>query len=182
MQFKVLEEEITYTGTELRSGWPAGRAAVTGDVAVGFVGPCRVDNENLVDLEDARAGTFIAADSMAHVIAEHACGLETAVLRQRLLVAMLCERLAEHDIDVRRDGDDVYFENRKLTVSIAAPSGRSSLIHLGINIDPAGAPVPTVGLRELGVEPRSLLSDLLAGYAAELESCRHAEGKVRSVP
>lgn len=196
MHFEVLDQEIPYTGKELRSGWVAARSGAAGegevvpedgavvpeDGAVGFVGRCTVENQDLVDLEDARAGTFIAAAKMAHVIAEHPCSLQTAVLRQRLLVAILCDCLAEFDIRVRRDGDDVYYDDRKLTVSIAAPSGRSSVIHLGINIDPEGAPVPAVGLEELGVEPRQLLMQLLERYAAELQSCRHAEGKVRRVP
>lgn len=183
MQFTVLVGDVAYTGRELRSGWARAQAgAPCDDVAVGFVGPCRVENKDLVDLEDARAGTFIAAARMAHVIAEHPCTLESAVLRQRLMVALLCECLAGFDIVVRRDGDDVYYRDRKLTVSIAAPSKRSSLIHLGINVDPAGAPVPAVGLEELGVEPRRLLESLLARYATELESCRHAGGKVREVP
>jgi hypothetical protein len=55
------------------------------------------------------------------------------------------------------------------------------LIHLGINVDPSGAPVPAVGLAEMGVEPRTLLHDLLSNYAAELASAAHAATKVRSV-
>lgn len=120
---------------------------------------------------------------MAHVIIEHpGCDLRTAVLRQRLLVALLVERLREGGHDVRRDGDDVYLGNRKLTVSIAAPAARSALIHLGINVDPDGAPVPAVGLRAMDIEPRGLLTELLGRYIVEIDACRHAETKVRTVP
>lgn len=183
MQYKVLDKTITYTGTELRSGWIYDRTGLDGDAAVGFVGPCRVPNENLVDLDDARAGTFIEAVSMAHVIVEHpGCDLETMVWRQRMLVVILCELLGGKGFDVRRSGDDVFYDERKLTVSIAAPGPDGSLIHLGINVDPGGAPVPAVGLQELAVDPLPLVDELLGLYVRELASARHATTKVRPVP
>ena len=183
MKFSVLTDEIPYTGKELRQGWVREMTGLEGDAAAAFTGPCRVDNEDLVDMDDARAGEYIESALMAHVIVEHpGCPLAEAVLRQRLLVCILCEILGDRIDDVTRDGDDIYIGKRKLTVSIAAPSRSSSLIHLGINIDPAGAPVPAVGLGELGADADGVLRAVLDRYRAELESCRHAEGKVRTVP
>ncbi len=180
--FRILEGSLTYTGLELRSGWVADRTGLPGDAAVGFVGPCDVPTEHLVDLDDARAGFFIRAASMAHVIVEHpGCSLAEGVLRQRLLVCILVDVLRERDVSARRDGDDVYCDDRKLTVSIAAPSPESCLIHLGINVDPDGAPVPAVGLLELKLDPRDVLNELLGRYARELESAAHAARKVRGV-
>ncbi|HEU4364663.1 MAG TPA: DUF366 family protein [Candidatus Krumholzibacteria bacterium] len=178
--FRILDGVVPYTGLELRSGWVAARTGLAGDAAAAFVGPCEVPNEHLVDLDDARAGAFIRAASMAHVIAEHrGCRLAQAVLRQRLLVCILAEVLGTPR--VRRDGDDLYCEGRKLTVSIAAPCPRGSLIHLGINVDPTGAPVPAVGLDELKLDAVSVQTELLARYARELASIAHAETKVRTV-
>jgi uncharacterized protein len=178
--FRILDGEVAYSGLELRSGWVERMTGLSGDAAAGFVGPCDVPNAHLVDLDDARAGSFIRAASMAHVIAEHpGCGLEGAVLRQRLLVCILCEALGGRGL--RRDGDDLYHNGRKLTVSIAAPSPGSSLIHLGINVDPAGSPVPAAGLAELGLDPRGVLNELLERYARELASIAHAQTKVRTV-
>ncbi len=181
IQFRILDGEIAYTGVELKSGWVAARTGLSGDAAAGFVGPCHVPTENLVDLDDARAGTFIKAASMAHVIVEHACPLDVAVLRQRLLVALLGELLRKRGKRMRREGDDLYYDDRKLTVSIAAPGPSTCLIHLGINIDPAGAPVPAVGLLEMRVEPREILGELLACYRDELQTVAHAATKVRTV-
>ncbi len=179
----MLESTIVYTGRELRSGWVHDQTGFAGDSAAGFVGPCHVANEDLVDLDDARAGTFIKAVSMAHIIIEHPeCELETTVWRQRMLVSLLCEILHEKGLGVRRSGDDVYYNERKLTVSIAAPGPDATLIHLGINVDPGGAPVSAVGLEEMNVEPLSLIDELLACYVRELKSARHATTKVRPVP
>jgi len=180
--YRILGGVVGYEGTELRSGWVRERTGLDGDAAAGFVGPCHVPNANLVDLDDARAGEHIHAASMAHVIVEHPyCPLELAVLRQRILVALLGEILAASGRVARRDGDDLYYDDRKLTVSIAAPSPKASLIHLGINVDPAGAPVPAVGLEELGLEPGALLDRLLARYARELSTAAHAATKVKTV-
>ena len=180
--FRILEGETPYTGAELRSGWVALHTGLSGDAAAGFVGYCHVPTENLVDLDDARAGFFIKAASMAHVIAEHECTLEVAVVRQRLLVAILGELLSGRGKRMRRDGDDLYYDGRKLTVSIAAPAPASCLIHLGINVDPGGAPVPAVGLSEMRIDAREVLTELLTRYGGELAAVAHAATKVRTVP
>jgi hypothetical protein len=182
LKYTILEEEVTYTGRELRGGWVRARTGFSGDAAAGFVGPCHVKNEDLVDMDDARAGAFIKSAAMAHVIVEHPrCGLGTAVLRQRILVCLLCELLGERGHRVRRSGDDAFVDERKLTVSIAAPGPRSSLIHLGVNVDPRGAPVPAVGLDEMKIDAVELLKELLDRYVKELASAAHAEKKVRPV-
>lgn len=178
--FRILDVPTPYTGLELKSGWVASATGLAGDAAAGFIGPCHVPNEHLVDLDDARAGFFIRAASMAHVIVEHpGCPLAQAVLRQRLLVCILADVISVRRL--RRDGDDLYYEGRKLTVSIAAPARGASLIHLGINVDPAGAPVPAVGLAEMKIDPATLLGELLERYAGELATMAHAETKVKTV-
>lgn len=181
--YKILEETIAYTGKELRSGWVREKTGIHGGgAAVGFVGPCHVEPEYMADLDDAKTGEGIEAAMMAHVVVEHvACSLQVAVLRQRLLVCNLCEILNERGIAVHRDGDDVFVGGRKLTVSIAAPSRRSCMIHLGIDVDPEGAPVAAVGLDEMGVAPFELLETLLDRYRKELATAAYAETKVRSV-
>jgi hypothetical protein len=183
LTYHILEEPVCYTGTELRSGWVAKKTGLSGDAAAGFFGACDVPTENLVDKDDAAAGAFIRAKLMAHVIVEHpSCPLAAAVLRQRLLICILSETLTGQGMTVHRDGDDIYLDGRKLTVSIAAPSTTGSIIHLGINIDPEGAPVSAIGLEELGINPKWLLATLLDRYRDEIASCDHAETKVRNVP
>ena len=52
---------------------------------------------------------------------------------------------------------------------------------LGVNVDPAGAPVPAVGLEELDIEPEKLAARVMEGYSAECESIEIALRKVRGV-
>jgi len=182
LTYKILDREIIYTGRELHSGWVSGQTGLSGNAAAGFFGPCRVATEDLVDLEDARAGAVIQSRRMAHVIIEMpGCSLPVAVLRQRLLVCILADILIEHHSTPRREGDDIYVQDRKLTVSIAAPYGNGCLIHLGINVDAAGAPVAAIGLADLDLDPVTLLGNLLGRFQAEMASCGHAETKVRPV-
>ena len=173
---------IAYTGHQLRSHWILDSFGLLGDAIVAFAGECDVALSEMVDLADVASGRPIKAAEMLHLIAEHFDDdLERAVLRQRLLICMAAEALsAREDVPpLRRDGDDLYEGERKLSVSIATRSPVSTLIHVGINIDPSGAPVAAVGIAEWGVDPESLARELLAAYAAELADIALARCKVR---
>jgi len=173
---------IPYTGRELRSHWILDTFGIQGDAIVAFCGPCEVELEAMVDLADVAAGQGIRSRLMLHFIAESFdTDLGKAVLRQRLLVALARELLL-HEADVRREGDDLYVAARKLSVSIATASPISTLIHLGINIDPEGAPVAAIGLEELGVDARELAGALLRAFVQELHGVQQARCKVRPVP
>jgi len=185
MQSLLSEEAITYDGTQLRSGWIEQRFGISGDAVVAFLGPCKVLTEHLVDREDQRAGATIIAAQMLHLIAEQEPpDISVAVLRQRLLVALTAELLHQRGVGegLRRYGDDIFIAERKLTVSIATTSPTTGLIHLGTNVDPTGAPVPAIGLVELGVDSADLATALLDAYVEEMAGAAHAQGKVRTVP
>jgi hypothetical protein len=145
----------------------------------------------MIDLEDLAANDIILAKDMVHFIVEHRDGdLERIALRQRLLITCAREALEEgwHLSGFVRNGDDLFVthpgERRKLTVSIATRSKAkgTGLIHLGVNVDPEGAPVPAIGLGELRVEPRAFAEDVMARYVRETASAAHAVGKVREAP
>lgn len=181
-RYKWMNERMGYSGAELRSRWVREQTGLDGDAAAVFQGPCDVPTDRLVDMDDAAAGATIVAAEMAHVIVEHpGCPLPQGVLRQRLLVCILCESLGMRGVSPRREGDDVFVDGRKLTVSIAAPAPDATLIHLGVNVNPAGAPVPAVGLDEIGVRADELLHDVMIRYGDELRSASHAVTKVREV-
>lgn len=175
------KEPLAYTGHELRSHWIYETFGIQGDAIAAFRGPCRVELSEMVDREDVLAGVGIRAAEMLHLIAEHFDrDLTRAVLRQRMLICMIAERLPGV-AEVRRDGDDLYLGERKLTVSIATASPVSTLIHVGINIDPTGAPVAAVGLGEWQIDADALAEELLGAYAAEIEDVYLATCKVRGV-
>ncbi|MBC7105140.1 MAG: DUF366 family protein [Firmicutes bacterium] len=185
MHVAVLEEPLAYDGRQLSALWAFRTLGLQGDSIVGFRGPCAVEGDRLVDLADARAGARLYSPDMLHFIAEHFHpDLEKAVLCQRLLVALVGELLAVRGRPVRRHGDDLFYAGRKLSVSIATVSRVSALIHLGLNVDAAGAPVPAVGLLEMGFAEGELLEfarTVCRAYAGELEGAYLARCKVRAV-
>ena len=184
MRTRLLEDSLCYTGAQLRSGWIQETTGLEGDAAVAFLGPCEVAREHMVDRADLEAGAEIRSPNMLHMIVEHSgLGLGHITDRQRLLIALAGEIINAHlgEALIRRDGDDLYLGDRKLSVSVATTSPESGLIHAGFNVRGEGAPVPAIGVEELGMEPREFAKKLLAAYADEIESARKASLKVKRV-
>jgi hypothetical protein len=162
-----------------------------------FIGSCLVRTEHLVDWEDRLAQDRIEAKWMVHFIGEFfgGCTLREGVLIQRFLMALMGEELnrcfAEKGTGqlCRREGDDLYITGpgqpreaeSKLSVSIVTASPVSILLHVGINIDPAGAPVPAIGLSELGIAAEEWVTRVLSRFAAEYQDVEWACAKVRPV-
>ncbi len=184
MKVRFLDERIAYTGAQLRSGWVAEASGLSGEAAVCFLGPCEVAREHMVDLVDLKAGARISSPEMLHLIVEHpGLDLSHITTRQRLLMAVAGELLNAQlgEPLINRDGDDLYLRGLKLSVSVATVSPSSGLIHSGFNVKGAGAPVPAVGLEELGVRPREFGESLLAAYAREVEGMSYAASQVKRV-
>lgn len=184
MHKKFLEIETTYDGRLLRSHWIYERTGLIGDAIVSFIGPCEVHLEQMVDLEDVARKAPIYSSLMLHFIVEHFGGdLKHMILYQRLLIVCLQEELmCEGGLaGLRRRGDDLYLEGNKLTVSIATSSPISHLIHTGINIISEGTPVPTKGLRDLGLNPQAFAVSVMNRFLDECEGINRARAKVRPV-
>jgi len=177
--------EITYTGEQLRSLWAYRTFDILGDSAVGFIGPCDVQPEQMRDLEDLKSGAGIYSERMLHFIIEHFdSDLEKTVWRQWIFMTLIVERLNRRlgSPLVVRQGSDLYERDRKLTVSIATVSPISGLIHVGINVSSRNTPVPTRGLTDLRVDPCDFGRDILAAYAEECRRIARARCKVRACP
>ena len=178
----VLDGDLDYTGAELRSHFVREQSGIAGDGVVAFAGACEVAGERLVDLEDREADDRIVAARMLHFIGEHFLApLAEMNWRLRLLAQIVRDVVEElaPGARLRREGDDLFLGERKLTVAIATATPVSRVFHLGVNIDPSGAPVPAVGLAELGIDPAALARLVLDRYAAECVSVLGAICKVR---
>jgi len=182
-QTRFLATELTYDGTQLATQWPRLVSSVTGDCVVAFLGPAAAPTENLVDLEDRRAGERITAKRMLSLIGVwFGRTLAETVLRQRLYVFLTAERLRLRGLSMLVEGDDIYTpDRRKLSVSIATVSPLAGLVHIGLNDDPTGAPVPAVGLAELGVGAADFARELLEVFEETERGIVFAAAKVRAV-
>lgn len=182
---RLLKGTHSYDGSPLAGHWAFRTHGIQGDSLLAFMGPCRVAVEALADLQDVRDEAFIYSPLMLHFVLElFGPSLEEAAVRQWLMAATVADELNARlkAVRVRRDGNDLFVAKRKLSVSVAAPTGVSVKTHLGINIDATGAPVPAVGLRDLKVDPRALAVALLARFADDHARLRGARTKVRLYP
>ena len=166
----VFKEAMSYDGSQLAPRWLYQQTQTPGECLLGiFVGPCFVPTENMVDIDDRKQGAHIRAQKMVHFIAEFSeWPLSKAVLAQNLMICWIAELLrGRASREVTRSGNDLFIDNRKLSVSIAATSGGSSLVHIGINIDPTGAPVAAIGLAELGYSTERFVMDARETFSTE---------------
>lgn len=182
--------ERIYTGIELKPHFLLTEYGLKGSALGAFIGPTLVRTEHLVDWEDRLQNERIEARRMVHFLGEFfgVASLREGVLAQRLIMAQIGQSVNEHLLKagrhealVRRDGDDLFSMGRKLSVSIVTASPVSQLLHIGINVDPEGAPVPAIGLSELGIIAEEWVPGILKGVAHEWESMDWACAKVRPV-
>ncbi|OGI19556.1 MAG: hypothetical protein A2255_02475 [Candidatus Melainabacteria bacterium RIFOXYA2_FULL_32_9] len=187
MKSKFIEEEIRYTGKELSPHWIYKNFNLIGDSIIGFTGECEVKLDNMVDISDVLSNSPIYSKKMLHFIVEHFnISLIEGILRQRLLVNIardvILDNLPKSTV-ISRQGDDLFYNKSKLSVSIATKSITSVLIHLGINIDAIGAPVEACGLKsDFNLENiEEIANNIIKNYCRENEEIMKASCKVRGV-
>ena len=184
MKTKYIDEEIKYIGSQLAPHWIYKNFNLQGDAIIAFVGECKVDLTEMVDIEDVINNEPIYSKYMLSFITEQfGIGLSEGVYRQRMLICIIKELLENRGIFVIRNGDDLMIDGKKLSVSIATKSITSVLIHTGLNILSEGAPVKASGLTsELGItDIKDFAIEVMQRYSEELEDINYACTKVRGV-
>lgn len=167
----------------MRSHWIYQTFDLQGDAIVAFSGPVEVKIESMVDMADRRDGLFISGDNMLHFIYESfGADLDRAVHLQKLLVLLAFELLKEELGErVSRNGDDIFLDGGKMTVSIATVSMVSCLIHFGMNISNEGTPLKTGAFEDCSIDSHEFAKTLLTRLTNELSSMSLATSKVRGV-
>lgn len=182
-----LEQNLKYDGTQLRHLWAYLNFGILGDSIVAFQGPCDISFDHMVDGEDLNAKAEIRGANMLHFIVEKFdISLFAMVASQRLLSAIVKDLLQEMSkakaAELRREGDDLFLQDKKLSISIATLSNMSAMMHFAVNITNEGTPVPTLSLEDLNVKPEVFAKQLMQRFAEEIQSIADATRKVRSVP
>ncbi len=168
MKYKILPGSLDYDGSAISSLWAYELEGIQEDSILAFRGRCDVMINHMIDLEDRRMGDEIFSTDMLHFIIEHfdSTDMKLIYARQRLFTCLVAEVLSSCGVSTSRQGDDLFFNGKKLTVSIASTSAVSSKIHFGINVfhDHYGC------LSEAGVkEPGSLPGDICRRYVQEMD-------------
>lgn len=178
-----VEKSMRYTGAELRPLFAYMEFGVLGPSCVAFIGPCDVDFSHMLDGEDLRAKSPIRGGKMLHFIFEmFDTSLFTGVLVQRIFAAIVKDEIAAltPNLKLDRKGDDLYWGNKKLSISVAVKSSQSTLVHFAINITNDNTPVETCALNDFKIDATSFGQKLLERIKAELDDSLEATWKVRS--
>lgn len=200
MKKKWLNEQFTYDGSQLRSLFAYTQYGLLGDSLISWRGACHVKKDYMVDMEDVLQKSKIQSQDMVHFIIElFNQPLCLAVAYQRLFVGLIkdtiCQFLSDqmepdHSISadpikfynkLQRKGDDLYFEDKKINVSIATASPISSLIHIGVNVSHKGTPVDTMGLNDFQIDPYQFANNIMDCFLEEYTSMKKALCKVKWV-
>jgi hypothetical protein len=186
MKTKWLKQTVKYDGTQLRSLYAYLDHKILGDSAVSWAGACDVGFDHMVDGEDLLDRSLIRGSDMVHFIIEvFDQSLMSGVLLQRLFANIVRDVIWEmsplKSLEILRTGDDLYWKNKKLSISIATRSPVSTMVHFAINVSSKGTPVETAGLEDLKIAPRVFAEKCLAVLKKEYESSLEATRKVRPV-
>lgn len=182
MKSLFIAETFTYDGSQLSQQFAYKKYALLGNSIVSWVGPCDIQNEFMKDGEDLLAGEKIYSEEMLHFIIElFDVRLLSMVAIQRLFSAQLLELLRElkAGLVAYRKGDDIYIdENLKLNISIASVGVMSGMIHCGVNVSSKNTPVPTMSLKDLGLDPKKLALTMMERFSKEYQTMIEATQKV----
>ncbi len=164
---------MTYDGSQLERAFIHERYGVQGKAVLVTRGPMDVPPDKTVDTEDI--DSEIKGEDVLHVIVDDPTVTDpiTAGLEQRLLVIVAKETIESATGEtLEREGDDLYHDGKKLTVSVFKPAGPGALMHLGINVTTEGVPVEATSLRDLGYggDPLNLGYRIARGFASEIEA------------
>lgn len=184
MKTLFIDKNIKYIGSQLAPHWIYKNFKIQGDAIVAFCGECEVKLTEMVDIEDVINNEPIYSKYMLSFISEQFnIGLIEGVLRQRLLITIIKEALENKGFKIIRNGDDLFINNKKLSVSIATKSLTSVLIHTGLNILSEGAPIEVSALEsDLGITNiKEFALEVMERYSNEIEDIKLASTKVRGV-
>ena len=185
MKTKYLQEKLKYDGTQLSPHFIYKNYNLMGNAIIAFEGPCEVKLSEMVDIEDVINNEPIYSEHMLHFIAEFFnTDLICGVYMQRLLVTTIKEQIeAISDMKIIRKGDDLFVNNKKLSVSIATKSPTSVLIHTALNVVTNNTPIETSGLKtDLQINNvEEFANNILNAYNEEVKDIYLATTKVRGV-
>lgn len=150
---KHVDEIFEYDGSQINPSWAFQEFGIYGSSIVTWIGPVNITPDNLKDFADV--GLEIKSNYMVNFICEffdqQPPNMRIAYLRQRLLVMIFREILTEFGIETKREGDDIFVDGGKLSISIASVSLSSAKIHFALNLEDKGTPddVETIGLFDI---------------------------------
>jgi len=187
---KHVEDIFEYDGSQINPSWAFQEFGIYGSSIVTWIGPVNITPDNLKDFADV--GLEIKSNNMVNFICEffdqQPTNMRIAYLRQRLLVMIFREILTERGVKTTREGDDIFVDGRKLSISIASVSLSSAKIHFALNLEDKGTPgdVETIGLYDIDGgnvfnenNLKDLIFDVVNRFIDEIETIENDISKTK---
>jgi hypothetical protein len=174
MKIEILPGRIDYDGSQIKPLW-AYSLGIVGDSIVVFRGAMDILPSNIKDMEDLQDNKAIKGGDLLHFIVERfdsPASMRLAYYLQRLLVVSTKDVLEGYGIKSIRNGDDIYVDGGKLTVSIASAGISSEKVHMGINIISQGTPtdIEVACLEDHGIKDViGLANEIASTFTAEID-------------
>ncbi|RKZ33730.1 hypothetical protein DRQ33_03645 [bacterium] len=184
MDYLLVPDAMEMTIQAMRPHWALKEFDLWGDSMVIFRGPMNVTPQECIDLKEYKRGTVFPKGDLLHFVIEHFNdNLETGILRQNILVSIAEEKLV-HRIGsaqkVLRWGDDLYDEDKRLTLTAVAPTLVSVKIHFGICID-SFPESGFAGIDEYSLDPIELGEVIGNQYRADIRRLREKCWRMRPI-
>ena len=190
---KHIDEIFEYDGSQINPSWAFQEFGIYGSSIISWIGPVNITPDNLKDFADV--GLEIKSNYMVNFICEffdqQPPNMRIAYLRQRLLVMIFREILTEYGIETKREGDDIFVDGGKLSISIASISLSSAKIHFALNLEDKGTPddVETIGFCDIKDENGTqifnndnlldLINEIVSRFIDELETIENDISKTK---
>ena len=189
---KHINEIFEYDGSQINPSWAFQEFGIYGSSVITWIGPVNITPDNLKDFADV--GLEIKSNYMVNFICEffdqQPPNMRVAYLRQRLLVMIFREILTEYGVETNREGDDIFVDGGKLSISIASVSLSSAKIHFALNLKDEGTPddVDTIGLYDIEVNGQhvfteenllDLINETVTRFIDELETIENDISKTK---
>lgn len=173
---KHIDKIFEYDGSQINPSWAFNEFGIYESSIITWIGPVNIMPDNLKDFADV--GLEIKSNKMVNFICEffdcQPANMRIAYLRQRLLVMIFREILFEKGINTKRVGDDIYFNDRKLSISIASVSLSSMKIHFAFNLEDKGTPddIDTIGILDIDSEINlnELIEEIVNRFMDEIQT------------
>ncbi len=177
MDWVFIDSELGYDGSQIKSLWAYREAGLKEDSIISFVGSCDVNGDVQVDFEDVVLQEKMYSPKMLHFVVEHfdEVSLRLICARQRFLTCLVQDFLDE-ECKISREGDNLFWNGKKLTVSTATISPVSAKIHFGVNVESDDY----ASLQEMGFsDPKKLALEICRRYSYEIDDIEACIRKIR---
>lgn len=177
MDWVFIDSELRYDGSQIKSLWAYCEVGIKEDSIISFVGSCNIQGDARADSEDIVLQKKVYSPKMLHFIVEHSDEVSPRLTctRQRFLTCLI-QDLIDEECKISREGEDLFWEGKKLTVSMATISPVSAKIHFGINVESD----EYASLEEMGFsDPKKLGLEICRRYSYEIDDLSGDIRKIR---